>query len=152
MVSCKKCEVDITSEEFKQLGIDSAQQSKGLKRFNALVMDGKVIGALRNFPIMNNEVTTLIAAKGLTSKILKKRDTRSALSYFTKGLRRVIRAVEYRRGREVIYNFKYKERKYYYRLGSRMELKGVTKGSHEHMIKLTRWFCDRISCLCSGSS
>lgn len=69
---------------------------------------------------MNNEVTTLIAAKGLKSKILNKRDTRSVLRYFTKGLRRVIRTVEYGRSREAISNFKYKEGKYYFRIGSLM--------------------------------
>lgn len=151
--TCRKCEVQIDASDCMQLGLNPEHaKSKGAKRFKCIVMDGKVIGALRDFPIKTDNLQTLVAAKGLPSKIMSNRITRTVLKYFTDGVRRMIRAVEYGRSREVNQNISYRNGKVQFRLGYLLELKGVTKKNYERYLKIARWFCDPGSCVCSGSS
>lgn len=69
LFSCRKCEKQIDHAECKQLGIEM-DWSSGIIRFNALVLDGKVIGALREFPVNSGEVQKIVGSKGLQSKIV----------------------------------------------------------------------------------
>lgn len=150
LFSCRKCEVPLNADDCKQLGVVQ-EHAKGMKRFHSVVMDGKVIGALRDFPVNGSDVQSLVGTKWLMSKIVSKRDRRLALKVFTQGVRRKVRAVEYGRGSDVRNDISYKHGKVYFRLGSLLELKGITKANYEHTMKIVRWFCDRKSCLCRGS-
>lgn len=150
LFSCSHCEVELSRGDCQQLGIRK-EQFIGAKSFSALVMDGKVIGALRDFPVDRSNVDTLVSAEGLPSKLMSNRATRGALRFVTTGLRRSIRAVEYGRGNEVVHNICEVDGKVYFRLGSLLDLKGVTKANYEQVMKVGRWFCSRASYLCSGS-
>lgn len=83
-------------------------------------------------------------------KIQNNRGTRAALKYLLKSVRWLIRVVEYGRGEEVRQNLAYKNRKVFFRFGSLMELKGVTKRNFDSKATLARWYCDRSSCFCTG--
>lgn len=79
-------------------------------------MDGKVIGSLREFTI-TSDVEKLVGVKGLPSKILNNRVTRNALRNLTKGVRRMIRLVEYGRGATVVQDICSKDDTVFFRLG-----------------------------------
>lgn len=96
LFGCAQCEVGLTSNDCKHLGLDGDDEvSRKNKRFNALVMDRKVIGALRDYPVSSCNVQKLVGTKGLTAKLVNNRDTRAARKYFFKCVQRLIRAVEY---------------------------------------------------------
>lgn len=148
--SCTKCERPLTASDCKQLGV-KAQVANGMKRFRSLVMDGKVIGSLREFPIDSGTVHTLVGTKGLPSKIVNNRPCRSALVYFTKSVRRMVRSIQYGRGTQLLPNLCAKDGKVYMRLGAMIDVKGVTKGNIDSFCRIARWFCDDGSCLCNGN-
>lgn len=103
MFSCKTCEVDLTTEDCDQIGIDESYM-QSMKRFESLVIYGKVIGALMDYPVTSEHVLTLVGTKRLKSKILEDRPTRGSLMYFLKSVRLLISAVEYGWGSEVTNN------------------------------------------------
>lgn len=148
--SCTNCEVVMNSDDCKQLGL-VAKSTISTKRFRSLVMDGKVIGALREFPVETKDVHSIKGAKGLTSKLLNNRDTRSALKYMIQGVRGLIKSIEYGRAEAVKHNIAEKNGRVHVRLGFICEIKGVTKSNYEHYLKIIRWYCDNRSCLCKGT-
>lgn len=103
------------------------------KRFKSVVMDGKVIGSLREFPVKDRDVHEIIGAKGLTSKLLNNRVTRNALKFVMQRMRTSIRAVEYGRVTEVIVDLSYKIGSVHFRLGCLLDMKGVTKKNYEEI-------------------
>lgn len=149
LFSCSKCEVPLNGNDCKQLGLNLASV-RGQKRFKSLVMDGKVIGALRDFPVQTSSVQKLVGTKGLTVKLVNNRDTRGALKSFTRVCRQLIRAVEYGRVEQVKGNVSVKDEMVYFRMGALLQLKGITKKNYEEVMDLARWFCNRESCLCHG--
>lgn len=149
--SCSKCEKHLTASDCKQLSFKVAMQN-GFKRFSSLVMDGKVIGSLRELSVYNGDVQVLVGTKGLNSKLVDNRATRAALKYFMKALRRLVRAVEYGRGAQVVQDITMCGRRLYIRLGSMLSLKGVNKGNYGSLMKLSRWYFNDGSCLCKGKS
>lgn len=56
-------EVELEESDCQQLGL--AKKPADLKRLKAVVMDGKAIGALREFPEYKDNVQKLVCAKGL---------------------------------------------------------------------------------------
>lgn len=150
LFSCRTCEGFLGDNDFEQLGL-VGKYIPYAKRFKSLVMDGKVTGALRDFPV-RLDVELLVVAKGLPSKVVNNRITRTALKNLTKGLRRMIRAVEYGRGVDFSKNICLKDGEVKFRLGSVMELKGVTKGNYDEQMRIMRWYCDNTSCLCQGKN
>lgn len=128
LFSCRQCEVELTPHDCEQLGIRHGH-ANGLKLFKSLVMDGKVIGALREFPIDTDNVQTIVGGKGLPSKLMSNRMARSAMQNFFKSVRRMVRAIEYHRADEVVNNISYKNGLVHFRLGTMLDQKGVMKGN-----------------------
>lgn len=92
LFSCSNCEEPLDMSDCKQLGlqwdyIKHLNDGNGLKRFKSLVMEGKVIGSLREYPVHNGEFHTLKSAKGVTSKVTNNRLIRASLKYTRKYLR-----------------------------------------------------------------
>lgn len=149
---CRSCEVRLTSNDCKQLGLASdCDGNRKFKRFSALVMDGKVIGALRDYPVSSSNVQELVGTKRLTSKLLSNRPTRAALKYFTKSVHRLVRSVQYGRGTDVKDMLTRKGGYVHLSLGSLLDVNGVTKSNFHQVANTVRWFCDTNSCLCKAS-
>lgn len=85
LFSCWNCEVQFSADDFARLGLE-ATQSAGNLRFKSLVMDGKVIGALRDIPVNTDGMQTLTGAKGLPLKVMNNRVTRIAMHDFVKSV------------------------------------------------------------------
>lgn len=116
------CEVPMDDTDYLQLGL-AGNKCNGLKICKCVVMDGNVIGALREFPVQESNVHELIGAKEMTAKLLSHRDTRKELRIFLQKLRSVIRSVEYGRAVEVSTDLSQKDGKVHFRLGSIADVK-----------------------------
>lgn len=127
------------------------EKVRGLKRFKSVVMDGKVIGALRELPECNSHVETLVGVKGQLSKLLSNRKKRDALKHVITSVHRAIRAVEYGRNSEVLQNLSSVDGTVYFRLGSMLGQKGMSRNKYEDVMKLGRWYCGTRSFMCPGS-
>lgn len=131
IMDLKNCEVELTDNDCKQLGLATDDETNRTeKRFKALLMDGKVLGALRYYPVSSCNVQQLVGTKGLTTKLVNNRKTRSALKHLTKYVRRLVRAVEYGRAEDVKENLTEKNGVVVFRLEGLKDLKGVTKSNY----------------------
>lgn len=142
---------ELDANDCKQLGIREYKRTS-MKWFRSIVMDGKVIGALREYPAGPRKPVTLVGAKGLPYKVISNRDNRTSFKQLTQGMRRLIRAFEYGRSANVKDYLCETNGSMNFRLGYLRQLKGDTKNNYEQTLKLDRWFCDTESCLCTGKN
>lgn len=94
--SCSNCEVHLEASDYKHLGLRMAYLQKnepGRKRFKSLGMDGKVIGSLRDYPVQSGDLNSLKSAKGVTSKVMNNRLSRSELKHLTQAMRKFMRTI-----------------------------------------------------------
>lgn len=117
LFSCSRCELQLNKNDCRQLGLNE-EHCDGYKRFRSVVMDGKIIGVLRDFPVHNDIVQTLVDTKGLPKKLVRNRKAHSVLRDFMKSVPSMIRAVEYGRGEQVNGNIAVKNGKVHLRRGS----------------------------------
>lgn len=128
------------------------EQCTDFKRFKSIVTKGNVIGALRDFPLQDDKVQILVGSKGLPAKLIRNRQARPFLRYFTKYVRSMIRAVEYGRGEQVNINTTVNDVKVHFCLASLIDMKGVTKEKYDSVMKIACWMCETRSCLCLGQT
>lgn len=83
---------------------------------------------------------------------MNNRPARSALKYFTKTIRRMIKSVEYGRGEQLLSNFCVHFGTVLVRMGCMLELKEVTKGNFHSVAIIARWFCNNGYCLCDRNN
>lgn len=159
LFSCKRCEVDMTESDFKQLGMDS-EGNEGLKRLSSVVIDAKVVPLLKDMEKFGDPHETLRVTPGLQSRIMRTTETKNALRLFLKTVRSSIaqaRRMDFgneRSGRCEQYEMC--DGQLYIRLGA-MSKHGKTKrqcsrSSIIDYIGIIRWYIDPQTCLCQGSA